>query len=236
MTLDLVIPAYNEQDVIGRNIDALCAFLARHGMADGVAVVIAENGSTDRTFAAAQEAASRNRNVRCLRMPSAGRGAALRAAWLGSSADLVGYMDADLATDLSVLPAVFAAFAGGGDLVVGSRLRRGAKVRRGLKREIISRTYNLLVRALLRPDLSDTQCGCKFLRRDVAAAMLPSVANDNWFFDTELVVRAAEAGYRVVELPVSWEEKRERRSTVRIIPTIAEEFGGILRLRKSLKR
>lgn len=236
MTLDLVIPAYNEQDVLGRNVDALCGFLAGHGLADAVTVVIAENGSTDRTFSVAQDAARRNRNVRCVRMPSAGRGAALRSTWGASVADIVGYMDADLATDLSVLPSIIAEFSRGGDVVVGSRLLPGSRVRRGAKREIISRTYNLLVRALLRPELSDTQCGCKFLRRDVASALLPSVENDNWFFDTELVVRAAEAGYRVSELPVAWEEKRERRSTVRILPTIIEEFGGILRLRRSLRK
>jgi glycosyltransferase involved in cell wall biosynthesis len=235
MTVDLVIPAYNEEATLATSIDALCAFLGARGLRSAVSVVIAENGSTDRTPEVAREAAVRHENVRVLRFATAGRGNALRKTWLDSGADVVGYMDADLATDLAALPELLAAFARGSDIAVGSRLRPGASVRRGLRREALSRAYNLLVRALLRTDLTDTQCGCKFLRRAIVADVLRDVQNDNWFFDTEFLVRAARAGYRISEVPVSWSETPGRRSTVRVIPTAIEEFSGILRLRRLMK-
>lgn len=81
---------------------------------------------------------------------AAGRGGALRAAWLASEADILSYMDVDLSTDLTCLPALLAPLlAGTADVAIGSRLLPGSKTTRGWKRELLSRGYNRLLRAAL---------------------------------------------------------------------------------------
>src|SRR5258708_1436550 len=111
-----------------------------------------------------------------IRCPTArkGRGRALRAAWPASDAPVVAYMDVDLSTDLdALLPLVAPLLSGHSDVAIGSRLAPGARVVRGPKRELISRSYNQLLRTVLRVRFRDAQCGFKALRRDVARVLLP---------------------------------------------------------------
>lgn len=234
MKVAVVIPAHNEEKTLARNVGVLLDFLSCSAGPHEFATIIAENGSTDGTFAVGSGLAASRPGVSCMRLPSAGRGAALKTAWAAADgADVVGYMDADLATELEALPRAIAALEAGAAIVSGSRLHGASVIRRSLRREVLSRGYNLLMHGLLGVDISDAQCGFKFLWRKHALAIVPAIENDNWFFDTELLVRGAWAGLRVAEIPVTWSEKRERKSTVRIIPTMFEEFGGLLRLRAS---
>jgi glycosyltransferase involved in cell wall biosynthesis len=154
----------------------------------------------------------------------------LRAAWLTATADVVAYMDVDLSTDLRALPALIAPLlAGEADAANGSRLRRDAVVRRGAKREHLSRGYNLLLRLVFQTRFSNAQCRFKALRRDVAHVLLPHVDDENWFFDTVLLLLAEEAGVRLHEVPVVWVEDRDSR--VRIAATVREDLAGIWRVR-----
>jgi putative flippase GtrA len=138
-------------------------------------------------------------------------------------------MDVDLSTDLSGLfPLVAPLLSGHSDLAVGSRLANGARVQRGLKREIISRGYNLLLHATLRTNVSDAQCGFKAIRRDRAMQLLPLVEDRAWFFDTELLVLAERAGLRIHEVPVDWIDDPDSR--VDIVTTAIDDLRGIARL------
>ena len=128
-----------------------------------------------------------------------GRGYALRTAWSASQAEVVAYMDVDLSTSLpALLPLVGSVLSGHSDLAVGTRLARGARVVRGPKRELISRAYSHIVRLSLRSRVSDFQCGFKAIRRARALQILPLVGDDEWFFDTELIVdgRASRGAHR----------------------------------------
>src|SRR3954454_10287907 len=114
-------------------------------------------------------------------------------------------MDVDLSTDLNaVLPLVAPLLSGHSDLAIGSRLARSSRTTRGPKREVISRSYNLLLRSTLRTRFSDAPCGFKAIRRDVAERLLPLIEDDEWFFDTELLVAAERAVLRIHEVPVDW--------------------------------
>src|SRR5947208_1888497 len=120
--------------------------------------------------------------VRVLRLERKGRGRALRAAWSASDADVVAYMDVDLSTDLrGLLPLVAPLLSGHSDLAIGTRLARGARVVRGPRRELISRSYNRLLHTVLRARFSDAQCGFKAVRRDVLDALLGDVRDEGWF-------------------------------------------------------
>ncbi|MGH4026160.1 MAG: GtrA family protein, partial [Pseudonocardiaceae bacterium] len=158
-----------------------------------------------------------------------GRGRALRAAWAGSGAEVLVYLDVDLSTDLAaLLPLVAPLISGHSDLAIGTRLSRGARVVRGPKREFVSRCYNLLLRGTLAAGFSDAQCGFKAMRADVAAQLLPLVRDDAWFFDTELLVLAERAGLRIHEVPVDWIDDPDSR--VDVLGTALGDLRGMARL------
>src|SRR5207245_8583945 len=153
--------------------------------------------------------------VRAIHLDRKGRGRALKAAWSASEAPVVAYMDVDLSTDLdALLPLVAPLLSGHSDVAIGSRLAPGARVVRGPRREAISRTYNLILKTALRSGFSDAQCGFKAVRTDVARALLPSVEDQGWFFDTELLVVAERAGLRIHEVPVDWVDDPDSRVDV----------------------
>jgi putative flippase GtrA len=138
-------------------------------------------------------------------------------------------MDVDLSTDLNaLLPLVAPLLSGHSDVAIGTRLAHGARVIRGPRREILSRGYNLLLRAVLGARFSDAQCGFKAISRARAGALLPLASDPGWFFDTELLILAQRAGLRIHEVPVDWTDDADSR--VRLFPTIAADLRGIARL------
>src|SRR5205823_8785908 len=111
---------------------------------------------------------------------------------------------------------------------IGTRLARGSRVVRGPKREVISRGYNLLLKATLGNAFSDAQCGFKAVRADTARALLPLVEDDEWFFDTELLVLAEHNGLRIHEVPVDWVDDPDSR--VDVYGTAKADLRGIWRM------
>ena len=199
--VDIVIPVYNEERDLELSVRTLHAHLAAH-VAHTARITIVDNASTDRTPHIATRLALELRGVRFLRLEEKGRGRALRAAWLDSDADIVAYMDVDLSTDLDALyPLLEPIIAGRADIAIGSRLTTGARVTRGLKRECISRGYNLLLRIVLHARYRDAQCGFKAVRAGVARELLPMIRDQGWFFDTELLTLAERSGLRILEVP-----------------------------------
>lgn len=228
-TVDIVIPVYNEEEALRHNIDILVDFLKDH-LPNPWKIIIADSVSTDGTRSMAEMLCEKYSNVNYLYLPRRGRGLALRAAWMESAADIVSYMDVDLATDLPHFPHLIQALEEGWDIAIGSRLSKGSKViGRSLIREITSRTYNLLIRSMFFTRFRDAQCGFKSLSREAAQAILPKIENDDWFFDTELLIIAAKRGYRIHEVPVTWRD--DLGTTVKIARTVIQDIKGLLRLR-----
>jgi len=171
--------------------------------------------------------------VHAVHLGQKGRGRALKRAWLASRADVVAYLDADLSTDLRALrPLVAPLLSGHSDVAIGTRLSPTARVVRGPKREIVSRSYNFILRRALGVTFSDAQCGFKAMRRDVAERVLPHVEDTDWFFDTELLVIAERAGLRIHEVPVDWVD--DEHSSVDVVRTAADDLRGMLRVGRSI--
>ena len=228
-SVDVVIPVYNEEDALPVSIPRLCAFL-RDNLSNPWRVTIADNASIDDTRAVSEELAQQIDGVNYLYLPEKGRGRALRAAWLGSECDIVSYMDVDLSTDLSHFPALVGQLESGCHVAIGSRLSGGSMVtQRSFKRELTSRTYNKLIWSMFFVGFPDAQCGFKAMTRQAARAIIPHIKNNNWFFDTELLIIAEKRGYRIGVVPVAWAD--DPGSTVNVVKTATEDIKGLLRLR-----
>ena len=226
--VDIVVPVLNEERVLAESVARLHAFLTT-AFPFGWRIVIADNGSSDATPRIAAELSARLHGVDVLALAQPGRGRALRAAWSRSEADVVAYMDVDLSTDLRALtPLVATVLAGHSEAAVGTRLARGSRVVRGLRREVISRAYNRILHLALRARFSDAQCGFKAFRREVIVPLLPLIRDEEWFFDTELLMLCQRRGLRIHEVPVDWVDDADSR--VRILSTALADLRGVLRL------
>ena len=223
-----MVPAHNEAQTLEATIARLREYLDRSFPFPTV-VTIADNASTDGTEALARSLAARIEGVQALHLDEKGRGRALRTSWIASRAKVVAYMDADLATGLeALLPLVAPLLSGHSDIAIGSRLTGGAHVVRGPRRELISRCYNALLRVALGSHFSDAQCGFKAMRVEAARLLLPLVVDNDWFFDTELLVLAERNGLRIHEVPVDWIDDPDSR--VDIVRTSLDDLRGVWRL------
>jgi glycosyltransferase involved in cell wall biosynthesis len=226
--VEVVVPVFNEEKTLEGSIRRLHGYL-RSTFPFSWQVVIADNASTDGTLAIARRLTYDLSGVEVVHLPEKGRGRALRAVWSRGEAPVRAYMDVDLSTDLgALLPLVAPLLSGHSDLAIGSRLAWGANVTRGRRRELISRTYNRLLRVALRARFSDAQCGFKAIRGDALTMLLPLVEDQEWFFDTELLVLAQRHDLRIHEVPVDWVEDPDSR--VDIVSTALADLRGVARL------
>lgn len=223
----LVVPVLDEERYLEVCVETLLDVAVRDEL--DLRIVVVDNGSTDATWAIASDLADRHETVVARRLERPGRGGALRCGWSGSGADIVAYTDVDLSGDVGVLASMIdRVWSGGADVVIASRLARGAVVTRSRAREVMSRGYSGLLRVLVDPPFRDPQCGLKVARATTVAAALPSVRDDGWFFDTELLLTAWGAGAAIVELPVTWVERRDSR--VRVPSTVLHDLTGLSRV------
>lgn len=228
LDVEIIVPVYNEERVLADSVHRLHDFLSEH-LALSWRITIADNASSDRTRQIASALAAELSRVNVMRLEQKGRGRALRAAWRDSEARVVAYMDVDLSTDLrGLLPLLAPLLSGHSEIAIGSRLASGARVTRGAKREFISRSYNRILRAMLRARFTDAQCGFKAVRADVLPELLDAVRDDGWFFDTELLILGQRRGMRIHEVPVDWVEDPDSR--VDIVSTALTDLRGTARL------
>ncbi|MFI7112378.1 glycosyltransferase [Nonomuraea sp. NPDC050227] len=226
--VEVVVPVHNEQRALRESVARLHAYLATT-FPYGFRITIADNASTDDTWRLATELARELPQVRAVHLDEKGRGRALRQVWSTSEADVVSYMDVDLSTDLDAfLPLVAPLLSGHSDLAIGTRLARASRVERGPKREFISRSYNLLLRSVMGAGFSDAQCGFKAVRTEIAQALLPAVEDEQWFFDTELLLLAERHGLRIHEVPVDWVDDPDSR--VDLLRTALDDLRGLARV------
>lgn len=231
--LDVVVPVLDEEAALERSVRTLHAALAGQ-FDDRWRITIADNASTDATPAIADALARELDRVVAVHLVSTGRGRALKRVWLDSPAEVVAYLDVDLSTELAALPPLVAPLLSGhSDLAIGTRLARTSRVVRGPRREIVSRSYNAILRvAGMRA--TDAQCGFKAMRRAVAQRILPVVEDTGWFFDTELLMIAERSGLRIHEVPVDWIDDPD--SKVDLVATAVADLRGVVRVTSGIMR
>lgn len=226
-----MIPVLNEAHVLERSVETLRTWCLAH-LPYSWRIVVVDNGSTDGTLGVAQRLVERfPAEIGLVSLSERGRGRALRKAWSESTADACCYMDVDLSTELEALPKILGlVLEGGCGVATGSRLHKGqSKVTRSLKRYILSKTYNIMVRQILNTKIRDHQCGFKAVNRAVITLVVPQIRDQTWFFDTELLVLSEKQGFRIGEVPVRWVEDTDSR--VKIVKTAWDDIKGIFRVR-----
>ncbi len=232
MLINITLPVYNEEKVLARSVHTLENFLKRNLKHD-YEIVIADNGSTDNTIQVAESLVREYRRLKLLKIKKKGRGRAIKKAWSSSSADILSFMDIDLSTDLRFFPRLIDEIRKGADLAYGSRLKKGSRTTRSFFREVLSRGYNLLVKLSLGVMINDTQCGFKAIKKDVYEKLRPYLHDNEWFFDTEMLVFADYEGFRLAEVPVRWVEDGD--SKVDISDTIITYLRKLMKLRRRIR-
>jgi len=227
--IEIVIPIYNEEKELAANIKKLHVFLSKKLSNYKWHITIADNASTDGSLSIAKKLATKLSHVGYIHLSQKGRGRAVKKAWKESPADILVYMDVDLSTDLSSLPRLIDALREKYDIGIGSRLLPGSKViGRPLKREILSRIYNILIKIFFQVHFSDAQCGFKGVSKKVVKQLLPYIEDNAWFFDSELLIIGEKSGCKIFEEPVLWVDNPG--STVRVLKTVYGDLAGLWRL------
>lgn len=225
----VVIPCHNEAGYLPDALDALYADLA--DLPVPFEVIIAENGSTDGTADAVRLAATRHPALGLIELPEPDYGAAMRAGFLQSDGEWAVNFDIDYFSGAFLRQVL--AVADGADIVLASKRAAGSDDRRSAFRRLATFVFNLLLRALFGSKVSDTH-GMKAIRREVVERIAPRVASTADLFDTELVIRAERAGYRITEVPVTVEELRSSKSS--LARRVPRTLRGLWRIRRLLGR
>ena len=225
MTFDITIPVLNEEKTLVQQISLLHHFLLLHFPdREQWKIVIADNGSTDNTWNLAENLCQDFPEVQAIKVPRKGVGLALKTSWTQSTADIVGYMDLDMATDLNHFLQAYSAIAlQQYDLVYATRLHpQSTVIGRSIKREITSRVFNFILKTYLGTRFSDGMCGFKWLKRTHIESLIDAGAqSDGWFFSTELLAIAEWKKLRMFELPVKWTDDPDSRVN---IPNLARQY------------
>lgn len=228
-SLEIVIPIYNEEKELEKNIKKLHSFLGKNLKNYQWQITVADNASTDTSLSVAKRLSKKLVHVGFVHLSKKGRGRAVKKAWRESKAAILMYMDVDLSTDLSGLPPLISSFSKGYDIAIGSRLLPGSKVvGRTLRREIMSRVYNILIKIFFGTKISDAQCGFKAVSKKVVRNLLASIRDNAWFFDSELLIVGEKTGYQIFQQPVLWIDNPG--STVRVLKTVYGDLAGLWRL------
>ena len=228
-SVEIVIPIYNEEEELTGNITKLYSFLNKKLRNYKWHITIADNASIDNSLQIAKKLCKKLERISVLHLSQKGRGRAVKKAWRESKADILVYMDVDLSTDLNSLPSLITSLVSNYDIAIGSRLLPGSKViGRPIKREILSRVYNILIKFFFAVHFSDAQCGFKAVTKKVISQLIPSIEDNAWFFDSELLIVGEKLGYKIYEEPVIWIDNPG--STVRVLKTVYGDLAGLWRL------
>jgi glycosyltransferase involved in cell wall biosynthesis len=237
MDIDICLPAYNEQLILKKNTIKILNYLNNLEGDFNWHIYIVVNGSNDNSINIAKEISNKNDKVSFYELEKGGKGRAVKYLWQKSEADYFIYMDIDLAVSLESLWPLIKHLKAGYDLVWGSRHLRKSKVKRGIFRTFSSLTYNSFSKTMLNHNYSDLQCGFKGVNNNIKDNVLPKIEDNNWFFDTELIVWSKKLNYNLKEIPVNWQEDRyqERKSKVTVFKDAKSFIYKTIKLRKKLK-
>ena len=210
--LSIVVPAFNEEAVIGRFIESVHVDVTRLGIS--WEVIIVDDGSADETAAIARNAARADDRIRLVEIVHRGKGAAIRRGFQAARGRWVFMADADLSMPWDNLPRFLdpVSHQPSPQIVIGSREAPGARrTGEALRRRVSGRVFNALVRLIAVPGIQDSQCGYKLLSAEAVAALSPHLTIDGFAFDVEMLVLARLAGLDILEVGITCHCRHDSR-------------------------
>jgi glycosyltransferase involved in cell wall biosynthesis len=230
VSVDIVIPAYNEASVLEKNILDLYNFLKKENLKFKWTIVIGENGSKDNTLEIAKKLSKKYKKIKWAHNDIGSRDRILKRLWSESNADIVMYTDADSSVPPEYIPPLVNKIIEGYDIAIGSRMLEDSKVNRERKRVFMSKIYNkFLIPFILPTGVKDAQCGFKAARTDFIKKLIPKLCNENGFMDTEMLAVCNSQGLKIAEIPVEWADRRE--STMSVWKNVPNFLKNIIKTR-----
>jgi glycosyltransferase involved in cell wall biosynthesis len=228
--VSLVLPCYNEGPTLHQGLRRILATL--QAMGDTFEMILIDDASRDATGAIVDSFASAaGAPVEVVHhRDNQGRGATVRQGLAMSEGSVAGFLDVDLEVGPEYIPMFVETIRSGADVATG--LRRYRVGPGDLHRYLLSRGYAHLVGQTLGLPFTDTEAGYKFFSADVAQALVAETSDPGWFWDTEVLATAWRKGLRIVEVPCWYERRRDKRSTVRLIPDTVAYLRALSRYRK----
>ena len=215
MRLSIIVPAYNEEKNLFKNINGFNKYLSQQKY--DYEIIIVNDGSTDNTWQIASELANKNNKIKLINIKkNKGKGAAVRQGLLSASGEYRLFLDADNATSIDHIEKVWPYFKEDYDVVIGSRNPKDAKgadqvVSQPLWKRLLGICGNLLIRFMAVKGIWDTQCGFKAFTKKAVENIAPKTTTNRWGFDVEILALAQHMNYKIAIIPVSWINSEESR-------------------------
>ncbi|MGI6374023.1 MAG: glycosyltransferase [Patescibacteria group bacterium] len=239
MLIDFCLPVKNEASLLEANVRRLFSYLTSQPTTYHWQIIILVNGSSDDSAAIANRLAQHYpQQIKSYHYQAGGKSLALKKYFNSSQADLLAFLDIDLAVAPEQIPELInPLLLNQADLVIGSRLVSGASSQRPLVRRLTTRFYNYFARLLFNNQVQDLQCGFKAFTAQLYQALAPDFLDNRWLFDTELIILALNANYRLIEIPVNWQEQRYASRPSQVKKSELWYFcWGLIRLRRRLNK
>ena len=208
--LSIVIPAFNEEHRIRSTLDQVITFLVSRPYS--WEIVVADDGSTDATVRLVSELADGRPEVKLLRLPHRGKGWAVQQGMLAADGEFRFLCDADLSMPIEQVERFLPPQIEEATIVVGSReAPNSRRIGEPIRRHLMGRIYNWLVRRLAVPGVSDTQCGFKCFPGEQASALFQRQRTSGFAFDVEILFLARRSGLKVTEIGIDWYFREESK-------------------------
>ena len=232
--LSVVIPAYNEEAVIGGTVEAVEAYLTEAKISHEI--IVADDGSTDRTVSVVHALSDHRPAVRVVQTSHRGKGAAVRRGMLEALGEYRLFMDADHSTPIGEWQRCAPWLRDGYSVVIGSRKIPGAKIKTHQPplREAMGKVFTWLTNTVLATGVSDVTCGFKCFSSEAARHVFGLQRVSGWGFDAEILFIARRCGYRVKEIPVTWTD--DASTKVHLITDALRSFRELISIRMAARR
>ena len=235
MKITIAIPAYNEEKIINQKIDQLFKFCQEQLSDYQWLIVVAVNGSKDKTLEIVQEKSKIYSNLEYVNLDTPGKGGAIRKAWQTYPGDINIFMDADLSTELKSTHELIKIIEQKNyQIAIGSRHQKQSHLERSFIRSLFSHAYNLILKIFFNLKTTDASCGFKAVSQEVIEKIVPKIKNNDLFFDTELLILARQSNFSIKEIPVTWKDEKQRKTKIKIFKTSFDYFKEIVKIKARL--
>ncbi len=220
MKLLVTIPARNEGEELKKKMARLYNYLISKKF--DFTLEIVDSASNDNTYLIAKGLTKEYANINCISLKKKGKWRAIKASWnkADKKYDIISFMDADLATDITYFPKLIKVINEDGyDIAIGSRYSVGSKTKRTFLRNLIGKGFIFLQKILFNTSYKDSQCGFKAIKHDKYNLIKKHLKNNEFGGDMELLIISEKIyKYKIKSIPVAWEE--QKNTTINFCKTI----------------